>query len=315
MSTTTTHDTEIDVGRPVGPGGFMDRPQAAAAAVPVRRMAFEEALGSVPRHFAKDGDLIVSHLMAFLSATFPEGEDYFVRSVRHCRDQITDPVLKAQVAGFIGQESVHGREHSALNDRLAQLGYPTKRVERAVGRVLRWRERVMPPEVNLAATAALEHFTACLAELALTDADFRALPGDPTITDIFVWHSLEEAEHKAVAFDVFRAVDGTEKVRIGTMKVMRVLFVVATTIGVVASLLGDRATYRRGALRKSWKHFTTTGYMSKALRKRLREYDRRGFHPTDIDTADLVVQWREELFGEAGSLNEHLVGAAPRLAS
>src|SRR5579872_1005740 len=135
--------------------------------VPTRRMSFDEALQEVPRHFGADGDLVGSHVMAALSAVFPDGEDFFVRSVRHYRDQISDPQLKRQVAGFIGQEAMHGREHRAFNDRLDQLGYPTKKVERVTKFGLELRERLLPAKSNLAATAALEHFTATLAELVL----------------------------------------------------------------------------------------------------------------------------------------------------
>ena len=77
--------------------------------IPTRRVSFEESLRDVPKHFAAGEDLILSHLAVCMSAVFPDGEDFFVRSVRHYRDRITDPVLKRQVAGFIGQESVHGR--------------------------------------------------------------------------------------------------------------------------------------------------------------------------------------------------------------
>src|SRR5919112_5652530 len=98
--------------------------------VPTRRISFEESLQSIPKHFAADGDLIHSHVAASLSAVFPDGEDFFVRSVRHYRSEITDPELKRQVAGFIGQEAMHGREHRAFNRRLTELGYPTQRVEK-----------------------------------------------------------------------------------------------------------------------------------------------------------------------------------------
>jgi len=87
--------------------------------VQTRRLSLDESFQDVPRHFAADDDLIGSHLAATLSAVFPDGEDFFVRSVRHFRDEVTDPALKRQVAGFIGQEAVHGREHRAFNDRLA----------------------------------------------------------------------------------------------------------------------------------------------------------------------------------------------------
>ena len=126
--------------------------------VPTRRISFEESLEDLPRHFAADDDLIMSHAIAVLSGVFPDGEDFFVRSVRHFRYEVTDPELKRQVGGFIGQEAIHGREHRALNDRLDQLGYPTKRVERVIKWALTTRERFMSPKSNLAETAALEHF-------------------------------------------------------------------------------------------------------------------------------------------------------------
>src|SRR5580704_8998647 len=124
--------------------------------VPTRRMSFEASMRDLTRHFAGDGDLIAGHVIAALSSVFPDGEDYFVRSVRHFRDQITDPALRRQVGGFIGQEAVHGREHRVFNDRLSQLGYPVKRVERLTKWGLAMRERLAPPKANLAATAALE---------------------------------------------------------------------------------------------------------------------------------------------------------------
>src|SRR5437588_5957689 len=143
--------------------------------VPTRRISFEESLQTVPKHFAAGDDLIQSHLAASLSAVFPDGEDFFVRSVRHFRDQISDPELKRQVAGFIGQEAIHGREHRAFNDRLDQLGYPTKKFERLTKRGLAIRQRVVTPASNLAATAALEHFTATLGELGRSNQGARYL--------------------------------------------------------------------------------------------------------------------------------------------
>ena len=100
--------------------------------VPTRRISIDAPLADVPKHFAREDDIISSHVVATLSAMFPDGEDFFVRSVRHYRSKITDPALKKQVAGFIGQEATHGREHRDFNDRLAELGYPTKRIERMV---------------------------------------------------------------------------------------------------------------------------------------------------------------------------------------
>jgi predicted metal-dependent hydrolase len=277
--------------------------------VPTRRISFEESLQDLPKHFAADGDLILSHLAASLSSVFPDGEDFFVRSVRHFRDQVTDPQLKRQVAGFIGQEALHGREHRAFNDRLDQLGYPTKRFERFTRRGLAMRERLLPPASNLAATAALEHFTATLAELVLTSQETRDLFGHEEVRNLFLWHALEESEHKAVAFDVYKAVGGTERMRVMTMNILRFAFVGGMAFQVVISLLGDRATYRPGNLRRSWRRFRRSPIMRRELWDQLRDYNRSDFHPDDRDTTGLVDQWREELFGDHGTLNDKLASS------
>lgn len=273
-------------------------------------MSFDESLQEVPRHFAADGDLILSHLAAALSAVFPDGEDFFVRSVRHFRDQITDPELKRQVAGFIGQESMHGREHRVFNDRLAELGYPTKRIERATKGLLEFRERKLSPKSYLAVTAALEHFTATLAELVLTSDEARALFGHEGVRDLFVWHALEESEHKAVAFDVYKAVGGSERMRVMTMDILRFGFIAWMALHISMALLGDPATYRSGTLRRSWRAFRRSPLVSHGLWRQLCDYDRPDFHPDDSNTAELVTQWRDALFGEQGTLNAKLVTAA-----
>src|SRR5580704_13366290 len=229
-------------GRPEHRRRTMSQTSNPDRRVQTRRMAMEESFADVPRHFAADDDLIGSHLAATLSAVFPDGEDFFVRSVRHFRDQITDPALKRQVAGFIGQEAVHGREHRAFNDRLDELGYPTKRIERIVKRSLEFRERLLSDKSNLALTAALEHFTATLAELVLSSEDVRVQFGHQAVLDLFVWHALEESEHKAVAFDVYKAVGGSERLRTFTMNFLCVFFISGMTVAIAASLLGDPAT-------------------------------------------------------------------------
>ena len=75
------------------------RVTGAGRAVPTRRVSFEESLADLPRHYAANGDLILSHFFATLSSVFPDGEEFFVRSVRHHRDLVTEPVLRRQVAG------------------------------------------------------------------------------------------------------------------------------------------------------------------------------------------------------------------------
>src|SRR5881397_4406419 len=147
--------------------------ESGSTEVPVRPMEFNQWVAGLPKYFAADGDIVMSHVLTVLSSTFPEGEKFFVRSVAAVRDEVTDPKLRKDVEGFIGQEEMHGREHKVLNERLAQHGYPTRGIDSYV-RGLYWvRERIQTKKVNLAFTAALEHYTATLAELVLTDEQAR----------------------------------------------------------------------------------------------------------------------------------------------
>lgn len=278
--------------------------------VPTRRLSFEDAVAHLPRHFAADGDVFLSHLWAYLSALFPEGEEFFVRSVRRHRDEITDPALRARIAGFIGQEAQHARAHRVFNERLAELGYPTRQVDRVTAKTLQFMERTLSPAACLARTAALEHFTAMLAEYVLTDAGFRASLGDPLITELVLWHALEETEHKSVAFDVYQAVGGSERVRVLTMKMIRYLFTLSMLVTTVVSMLGDPAARNRRELWRSWRSLRSSPILSRRSWEQLRIYERPGFHPDDHDTSALVEEWRELLFGADGRLNDRLVRPA-----
>jgi uncharacterized protein len=275
--------------------------------IPTRRISFEYPGETLPRYFAAEGDIVTSHVVAVLSSLFPDGEEFFVRSVRHFRDQIEDPDLRRRVSGFIGQEAVHGREHREVNERLADLGYPTKAIERFVDRSLRLRERIAPARSNLAATSALEHYTATLAELLLSDPEARQTIAHEEVRALFLWHALEEYEHKSVAFDVYRAVGGSERMRTVTMNLIHVGFLSTLTVGTIVSILRDplaRRSPRR--LFRSLARLRRSPFLSRRVVQRLRDYNRPGFHPDERDSASLVEWWRDELFGESGSLNDHL---------
>jgi len=219
-------------------------------------------------------------------------------------------VLKKRVAGFIGQEAVHGQEHRRLNDKLIAMGYPFVRLLNfdKDTRRQRWFERIQdtaPGYVHLAMTAAAEHYTATIAERVLTREEIQDIPGDPEVWNLLNWHATEELEHKSVAFDVYRAVGGPEWIRIGVMALMYAVTIPLVTIGVVLSMLTDPTAWRPvKVLRQTYNIFR--GPLVKGLMADLRVYMRPGFHPDDIHTDHIVRQWQQKLFSAEGALAGHM---------
>jgi hypothetical protein len=277
-------------------------------AVRTRRIAFEYPTTDLPRHYM-NGDLVMSHVVSVLSALFPNGEDFFVQSVRNYRDQIVDPELKKQVGGFIGQEAIHGREHRAFNDRLHQLGYPTRRIDRGVGLLFKGLGgKYLSKRVQLAVTAALEHYTATLAEVLLSSPEAREMVSVDEVRSLLLWHALEESEHKAVAFDVYQEVVGSYAVRVRVMNVVTFAFLAGVVFDTFLSLLGDASTRDLKRLGKSLGALRHSPFTHVDVWRHLRDYNRRDFHPDDRDTGQLVDEWRTELFGKDGRLADRLKG-------
>ncbi|MBS1848671.1 MAG: metal-dependent hydrolase [Actinobacteria bacterium] len=298
----------------------------------VRRVDFADMLAGLTKDFTRDGDVISSHVLSVLSGLFPDGEEMFIESVRHFRDRVTDADLKRQVNAFIGQEVIHGRQHRELNARFAELGYRSKIVEQfmqfdeagmtpGMQFVLNIASRVGPlrtmlaeseqrraergedagpdPMFELALTAALEHYTATMAELLLTEADLQDLFADEDLFRMWAWHAIEESEHRAVAFDVFRAAGGDEEMRLRAMKLAGWALVFIAGWHVTIGAVTDRRSWRRFGLPRSLWRLRKNPLLGATFRRRLAEYYRPGFHPLQRDTSALEDRWRSWFDDEA----------------
>jgi len=166
---------------------------------------------SLPKIWFDDGDIFMTHFLNALSITFPEGERYFMTSVRSAiknnaelkKSVEKDDSLRKDIRSFISQESLHGHEHDRLNNFLRDQGYPVDASIRLVKKLLRSAlSNKDLRSLNLAVTCALEHITAILADMILTDEQLTQKMHS-AIRPLWLWHAEEEDEHKAVAFDVY----------------------------------------------------------------------------------------------------------------
>ncbi len=285
----------------------------AQAKIPPRRIDFNFSAENVPRYYVGNDPFLTTFVTA-LSSLFPEGEFFFVEAVRHYRDRITDPALKADVSGFIGQEALHSLAHKAFNDAATVQGFQVDKLDRDIGNLLRLVKRVAPPIFQLAVTAGLEHYTAIFTEMLLKREDVMEL-FSPEIRNLYLWHSVEENEHKNVAFDVYQTVSGSYFLRAGVMIPTTVIFF-AVIFGFQARLLakdGQLLNVRQNIKGLNY-IFGFKGVFSTLLPKYL-DWFKPNFHPSHHDTDALLERWRETLFGENGSLTSKMIKPKSQKAS
>lgn len=228
-----------------------------------------------------------------LSTTFPKGEAFFVESVRQFREA-TPPKLAEEIKAFTTQEAIHSREHDAFNRRASDAGYDLTKLEARVEKRLAVTKS-KPQIVSLAATMALEHFTAILAHELL--ADPRHLEGGEQETaDLWRWHACEEIEHKGVAYDtwLFATRDWRRskrwKVKAKVMLYVTRNFVVDRTAGAL-ELMRQDGVYGLEAWRKILWYLWARPGMFRKIAGAWGKFFLPGFHPWNEDDRHLLAAY------------------------
>jgi predicted metal-dependent hydrolase len=201
---------------------------------------------------------------------------------------VIDPELRAAIKGFFGQEGRHARAHDQFNAILRAQGYEIDRFLAGYQRLSSWLEAHTPPRLNLAVTAAAEHFTAILAEGAFTESALD--DAAPEMRQLLAWHAAEELEHKAVAFDVLRAVDPSYALRIAGLIYATVTLGGFWLWGAVTLMRQEP----RGALRASrepGRMPRRDPIVRRVFLRGIRQYLAPGFHPSDHPTERIASEW------------------------
>jgi hypothetical protein len=245
---------------------------------------------SPPQRLWHGGSVEATAIYNALSSTFPIGEAYFVESVRAFREG-TPPKLAEEIKAFTTQEVIHSREHDAFNRRAADAGYDLSKLEQRVKERLEVA-RVRAPIANVAATMALEHFTAILAHQLL--ANPRHLEGaEPEAAELWRWHSCEEIEHKGVAYDtwLWATRDWPRwkrwKVKAKVMLYVTRNFLVDRTVGSLELMRQDGVTGINAWLRLLWYLWVRPGMFRKIAGAWLKFF-LPGFHPWNEDDRYLL---------------------------
>ena len=266
---------------------YQNRPKALG--ITVRKAQFNPK--AIRRHYFANSP-IMSHLLTALSSTFPIGEQFFVHSVRNVRDKVKDEKLQAQIAAFIGQEAMHSKAHAEFNDAWRSDDYNLDRFQAWLARKDQYVKN-LHPKIQLAITCAFEHFTALLGGYILRHPEVLSTLDDDAVK-LWVWHAIEEIEHRAVAFDVYQAVYGDDKIRRMIMRSVTTGFASLTLYSATKLFMQDR----KKSLPKIGGNIFGLYLLAKMLIQMFPEYlsyYQKDFHPADIDYSKIVQYWKGRL--------------------
>ena len=236
------------------------------------------------------GDPYASAFFNALSVTFPEGEIFFIESLKKFRKRVPAK-LQREIRAFIQQEAIHSREHHSFNEHLKDCDFEIGRLEDAICRVVNGI-RARPEHDQLVATMCIEHITAILAaEVISNPAHFEH--ADEEQRKLWLWHASEEIEHKGVAYDTWLHVtkDWTPLkcwfVRCSFMAKIALGFTKNRARGVLDLLRQDGISGPR-----AWWGLAHYAFFGKAPFRRtlwpLLQFFKPGFHPWDIDDRSLI---------------------------
>ena len=283
--------------------------ERAGASFPVRRMNFN--FDGVPEYWM-NGNAGLTHFMTALSALFPAGEKFFIDSVRAVRyhPMLKDNAdLQKEISAFIGQEAMHTHEHVGFNASAQKFGHDVDTLDCYTDIVIQTTRKFMAKlakpigitqkMVDLTATTALEHFTATIASQLLTNSHIQELMTDDTMKTMWLWHAIEENEHKAVAYDVFEGVFGkglkAYALRTSSLVIsMLTLFFVQNYF--LLRLLKQDKQLNLENLRMIYRYaYSPSKGIITGMGKEMLFYFKPNFHPNDFDTTTLLNTWKAKL--------------------
>jgi hypothetical protein len=280
--------------------------------IPIRHMKFDFDPAKLDHRFYMDAEL-ASAYFASLSIFLTRGEDLVIDTARYHRDFITDPLLKQRVTSLIGQEAIHSKMHEELNEAYLIRDLPVKLFRTWAGWAFEYGFERLPQPMKLSLMAGIEHFTAVLAEYMMNHEEIFFRSQDEKQRAIWMWHMLEESEHKDIAFDVFQELSNNYLLRIAGF--FPALITILVLISAASFLVPFYRNPKNLISLRYWSEIPYNFRLIFGLKdgvygssfKHIFDYLRPNFHPNDHDTSEFLEYYKEKLLNpENGILTPYL---------
>lgn len=286
---------------------------ARKGTMPIRHFNFQFDSKELDTKFYMQKEWASAYFAA-LSIFLTYGEELVIETARYHRDLIQDPILKQRITALIGQEALHSKVHNEYNDAMIPHNHPVTFYRFLAEKVFEYSFLKFPQPLKLSMMAGIEHFTAVLAEYMMKHEDHFYYSDDAKTRGLWMWHMLEESEHKDVAYDVYQILSGNYALRIAGFAVAFATIMGGVTLG--ALLLPFLQKPRNMVSLSFWKEAKTSASLLFGPKNgvfgstmgHIADYFRPDFHPNDHDTTAFLAYYKEKLLNpENGTLTPYFV--------
>lgn len=234
---------------------------------------------------------LVSHLLNSMHLVFPKGEQFFIRNIRNFSQTIDNKTFRKRIRGFIGQETIHSKEHQKFYSYLQKKGYQPETFLNIYEKIAydlleNILNVVSGKRMGLAMTAALEHHTAIMADGAFHSRHLHRMPDN--MRSLLLWHAAEEIEHKSVAYDVLNYVDDSYLLRICGMVIATIFLIFWILAGGMYLLWQDRQFTCSQLLADVSGFSGLLTNLGNHYLQNFWQYFHPDFHPDHIDNKHLI---------------------------
>jgi uncharacterized protein len=177
-----------------------------------------------------------SVFMNALGLHVPYFERYLIGALRKAKPQIHDEKLLRDVSAIIGQEAHHARNFVHLNRVLASRYPKVAELDANARDYFAARTASDDLKLQVGFTAGYETFTFLAGIIILENYKRWFADSEPVMKALWVWHQVEEVEHGAVAFEVYKYLYGKDEWYRKKMILLAALHIAQETIKTYAHM-------------------------------------------------------------------------------
>ncbi|MCZ0731682.1 metal-dependent hydrolase [Mycolicibacterium iranicum] len=182
----------------------------------VRRVRFDFAGDDVPFNWnpARPAFAMQCNLISFFAPGF---EKFIVDATREGIPLIRDPEVADEANAYLRQEAQHSAAHASHVRALTRRWPGLRETMNSVTASFDHLTATKPLAWRLGYTAVVEATFTPYFKVFLDHEDKLFAPGDERVASLFLWHFVEEIEHRSSALKVYDAVHDSYPYRVKTI--------------------------------------------------------------------------------------------------